>query len=421
MAPKFPAIAWRGLFDEYRQLVSPTTEAPDPFHWAAFAATFSALLGRGTYLTWGDENMPSLTHVGILGETGKSRKTTAINAVLNTVVDHFKPMVPPEASMRDKNEPDPFVVIRGSGSGEGWIEMIADRKWKHSVQKVEYVQKSRAALFVVSEFSMLLGKIKRGQAGSMEDFLLNSYDAMSEWVHVTKGKAVVATGATAGLLVATTFDGFKRVMSDEMVSAGLANRILWIAGDRKDLISFRPPVDQVKLGLFRVHMERCLRACWNQRFTATAAAQQVHDALYRREGNVPSQGRAADEASNRMTTHALRIALLFAAAEGKTVIDLPHIEAAWAVAAYGKSVVTEIVDQLRATDDREVETRILDAIRREVETTKVIHFRKRDIHRHVMGRNGMPATSFNKGWESLVVAGVLVQSVGLGGRFHVED
>ncbi|MDD5094754.1 MAG: hypothetical protein PHV74_10305 [Dehalococcoidia bacterium] len=35
-APELPKEAWQGLFGDYRDLVGPTTEAPDEFHYAVF-------------------------------------------------------------------------------------------------------------------------------------------------------------------------------------------------------------------------------------------------------------------------------------------------------------------------------------------------------------------------------------------------
>ena len=50
VTPPFPDATWTGLFREYRDIVGPTTEAPDVFHYFGFATTFGATLGRRRYV-----------------------------------------------------------------------------------------------------------------------------------------------------------------------------------------------------------------------------------------------------------------------------------------------------------------------------------------------------------------------------------
>lgn len=40
-----PDSCWQGLFADYRDLVAPTTEASDAYHFASFAVAFGAILG----------------------------------------------------------------------------------------------------------------------------------------------------------------------------------------------------------------------------------------------------------------------------------------------------------------------------------------------------------------------------------------
>jgi hypothetical protein len=75
MPPPFPEIAWRGIFDEYREAMSGTTEASDVAHFAALWTAAAANLGRRVSIFAGDEIFPNV-YILFYGPTG-DKKTTA--------------------------------------------------------------------------------------------------------------------------------------------------------------------------------------------------------------------------------------------------------------------------------------------------------------------------------------------------------
>src|SRR5262245_55012004 len=85
--PVFPEAAFVGLFGRYRELVGPTTEAPDAFHWASLLASLSALVGRTARLEGGPDGVAPLLHVALVGRTGKARKSTAMEDAVTLLVD----------------------------------------------------------------------------------------------------------------------------------------------------------------------------------------------------------------------------------------------------------------------------------------------------------------------------------------------
>jgi hypothetical protein len=55
LPPTLPGSCWHGLFADYRELVGPTTEAPDAYHFTSFAVVAGAVLVRlfiNTLVSW---------------------------------------------------------------------------------------------------------------------------------------------------------------------------------------------------------------------------------------------------------------------------------------------------------------------------------------------------------------------------------
>src|SRR5690242_17843329 len=121
--PSFPEDAWNSrLFAQYRQLVGPTTEAPDPFLWGAFAGAFSFLLGRDARFAWGTGFQVPTLLIALVGTTGKARKSTAIDDVISVIVD-------PLRARGGDGMSDPTDVVVGSGSGEGFAASLSDKRF----------------------------------------------------------------------------------------------------------------------------------------------------------------------------------------------------------------------------------------------------------------------------------------------------
>src|SRR5262245_32079430 len=239
----FPECAWESrLFAEYRELVGPTTEAPDAFLWGALAGALSFLLGQDARFPWGAGFQPPTLLIALVGTTGKARKSTAIDDVLHIVVESLR-------ARGDElmGEPDPTDVVVGSGSGEGFAASLADRKFRRDTDHKDdpaRVQTGRRVLFVIHELGGLLGKVERGQAGNMLDFLLGCFDARPKWTHRTRNvdDEIQMTNATGVVLAASTATWLVDQLSDIHVMAGFANRFLWLSGDRKQPLPYRPQI-----------------------------------------------------------------------------------------------------------------------------------------------------------------------------------
>ena len=108
----------------------------------------------------------------------------------------------------------------------------------------------------------------------------------------------------------------------------------------------------------------------------------------------------------------MRLALILCVASGDTMVRAHHIQAGWAVVDYSMQVIESVMDRLRATDGAEIETRILNVIRRIIEKgEKERHrgglFTKRDVNQRLRGSHGVGSDLFMRSWEAMVKSGVI--------------
>ena len=409
LAPsRFPASAWTGLFGDYRRLVADTTEAPHCFHWGALAAALSVLVGRDAVLGWGTGEMVPVVHVCVVGPTAKARKSTALDDVVETVVEPLRPLA------TQPYEPDPMEIVVGVGTGEGFAEAIADRTWWPSGKSGKgdpNVQKGRRALFVQHELGGLLEKADRGQAGNMLDFLIRTFDAPRTWSHRTRNKsktspALEMTEAVGVFMAATTMEWLEKTMTETQVMAGLANRFLWLTGKPSAPLAIRPSVNQADIIAFQKKVEDALRRARGVNFSLSHEARLFHEAKYRERYRQSAPSEIVAAATAREDVLALRVAMLLAVADGSARVGVSHIAAAWAVVGYSNCSVQRVVERLSARSMREAQDRVEAAITRHIASSGN-RFRRRDIYQRVKGRSGMSAEMFNRVFASLLEAEVI--------------
>src|SRR5262249_9173145 len=80
----FPEEAWQGPFKIWRDIVSPATEAPEEYLWAACLITIGLVLGRSIVLRNPRSLFPNF-FVLLLGQTGDDRKSTALDFSLEAL------------------------------------------------------------------------------------------------------------------------------------------------------------------------------------------------------------------------------------------------------------------------------------------------------------------------------------------------
>jgi hypothetical protein len=157
-------------------------------------------------------------------------------------------------------------------------------------------------------------------------------------------------------------------------------------------------------------VKRCLDDVQCREFQFSEAADEVARHRYEEVYNRPAPSEVEEAATSRSDQHALRLSMLLAVAEGTVLVEVRHVEAAWAVVDYSNAVVSRLVKDIEVASIREAQARIEGAIQRYVVERRPT-FTKRDIYQRLKGKSGLHSELFNRLFDSLVAVGLIAEGV----------
>ncbi|MFP2923797.1 DUF3987 domain-containing protein [Pyxidicoccus sp. 3LG] len=400
--PKFPDTAWLGVFANYYDLIAPTCEASDAFIWASAAGALSALFAPGVGMPWGSQTLRPTLYLLLLGSTGRTRKTTAMQDAQEILLNPHLPRP------RFPGDPQRLSVVSGFTSGEGMTDTLADKEfWPPGKKKGEdppEVMTGRCVLFEFDEFAAQLNKANKDAAGSFTGTLLKLWDLPPTLTLRTRREQVTATNPLTVVLAASTYSYMGKALTKGLVHDGLLNRFILVHGDPGEPVPVRPPIDPRAREALMAELRRAFSAVWGKPFTLSPGAEAVHRARYLEDHRQQHESDLMEAATSRASIIAMRLALLFAAARGSTVISDRDMQGAWDVTAYNRAVVGRLLQSIKDSTWHEAEERVLAAARR-VATASSGTFSMEEVRARLKGGNGLDARTFNGCWNSMVRAG----------------
>ncbi len=307
--PVLPDLAWYGLSREYREIVGPCTEASHSYHLACFLSAVGACLRRHVYIQRAGRHHPNL-YIVLVGPSGGARKSTALHLGLDLV----------EAIHRK------FAIVRTLDSREGFIENL-DELGKSNAQSGGVT-----AILSLEELRSLIDKTRMEGLGNIVPMLTHAYDCPRSLDVRTRKNPVKVENPTLSLAAATTWDWLEGIKSPDLLG-GLGNRVMWVAGEPGAAIDDPPEPDGERWnGLVRELRARIAR--WRRhgstKFSlspqAAARWKIIYGEIYAHRNDDPLIATLCE----RLQNHCLKVALIHAALDGQSVIELHHLEAAYA-------------------------------------------------------------------------------------------
>lgn len=304
-----PEEGFYGWFGEYRQIMSTTTEASDAFHLGAAMVSAGSCVGRRVATSLG-RTLHANLFLTLVGETGKSRKDTAISRAEYFFLQNQTP---------DFLLQHPFSLLRGVRSGEGLID---------------HLETSPTTVLRLSELSTFVRKARQEGSITLMPTMLELWDAPPRIDIARAGKdgRKSVENPFLSLLAATTPQTLAEDMTAADIESGFANRVLWFFGTGKAPIPDPDPPDPAKCAYL---YNELLRTIGNYPhgtvLTKTAQAKDLWQHWYLDEYR--KEYRSQDEAqmAQRMGANIHRIALIFAVSDGAPFIEEHHLSAAIAI------------------------------------------------------------------------------------------
>ncbi len=341
---ELPAIAWRGLFKDYRDMVSPTTEAADVFHYAAFLQVFGCTMGRRLHVYHAGRQFPNFYTCSV-GRSALTRKDTTQSRaedVLNSL--HAYP--------EDDSSP-PFKTVRGIRSVEGLLDELAGER--------------KVRLILLGELLSLFAKASQQSLGNIIPALTEFYDmkdVINPPVHQKDVKP--AREPFLSITAGTTQDWLQKALTERDIYGGFANRWCYFYGLPKAPMPNPPKVDQNKRNNLTKELNR-LRDWADSVPDGEIAISSEADALF--EGYYREYYHRCDRPGllptmiARVQDFIWKMALLYAADNTSKTISRDHLEAAIAVGNYLEASVAEVFANFGESKGKQDETRILSYLR----------------------------------------------------------
>jgi len=309
-APPAPAV-YHELLGEIVRRIAPHTEADPVAILTQLLVAFGAAAGRGAFF----EVEATLHHPNefmlLVGDSSKARKGSSWDHVRRLLAD-----VDPSIGQR---------TLTGLSSGEGLIWAVRDP----TAQDPGITD--RRLLIIEPEFASVL-KASSREISTLSPTLRSAWDGRPLAI-LTRTAPARATSAHIALIGHITQTELRRHTTTIELANGYLNRILLIACRRQRLLpegGHRDPL--AGTGLPRLLAATLKHAQTAGQIRLDADARELWHRAYQQLAQ-PHDG-IVGQITARAEAHTIRLALLYALADGKHRIGPPHLNAAVALHDY---------------------------------------------------------------------------------------
>jgi len=321
-APQPDPLCLYGLVGDVARAGSEGTEA-NPYAIAAnFMAYLSCAIGRGPYLPIGNTWHHTRLFILHIGRSGRGRKGDAVSLVSRL-----------DSALRELSESAAPPIHRGGlSSREGLVSLFHDG-YKNGKVDIPAIEDKR--LWVVeSEFANVLHQGRR-EGNTLSAALRDCWDGVS-LKPATKSNRLYASHPHLCLSGAISPSELLSLMRARELTNGFANRFLMVWAEREKIVPFPKATPQESVDVLASRILGVLDFVQAERVSErdhlqiglTASAQDIYAHLYRGELMDDSSGERVTALLERRAPMLMRLAMLFAVSDLKTLIDAQHIHAA---------------------------------------------------------------------------------------------
>lgn len=327
--PDWPTLSEKalpGIAGEFVQLATKHSEADPAAVLATFLVRFGVDVGAGPHMMIGDTAHRCRFASVLVGDSSKARKGTSGKPVKRLFT------IPPTDEFGEFYRPAHSENATFS-TGEGIIYLIRDEIKKYDEKEQQWVVTDPGIddkrLFIIDEeFAGVMANTKR-EGNTLSMIVRQMWDS-GNLAPIIKNKRTIATGGHVGWVSHITLYELNTRLDESQAFNGFANRILWVCSQRKKIVPWPVPMDETTLKLIQRDMVKLIVAATPEQainpdtITKQAWTDQYYEKLSR------SRPGLLGAVTNRAEAQTLRLAMVYCLLDGKTSIELPHLEAALA-------------------------------------------------------------------------------------------
>ena len=324
---------YHGLIGKAALDLCQTSEADPVAVLVTLLAGFGVMAGPSPYVRIGNDNHPPLIWPLILGHTGIGRKGTSWGVAKHLL----RPSDP--AFFR-------AGLTAGLSSGEGLITAVADAD--------DTDPGGKARLVVETEYSVTMRRSAR-EGNSLGGVLRQAWDG-DDLAVMTKA-ALRATAPHLGILAHITPGEFRSCVKNSEMAGGTYNRFLPIYSERHRIIPHGEGADEQ---LVTELADRIATALLYARDVTKvgltdAAVELWTEVVYPALSESPPADGPVAQFTARATPYARRLALIYALADRRAAVDIPHLTAAYHLVNYSRATAAFVLGGASGTGDPQLD------------------------------------------------------------------
>jgi hypothetical protein len=225
--PEFPPTVMSGLAGYFTQIYGSHLEPPEQFFYMSYLALLGLAVGHKLTLSSQRRYRPNFYMV-LLGESGKTRKSTAIEETVGFFTD----------ALADKC----FTVCRGAASGEA-----LGKKFEENLNVLLYYD----------ELKVFVNK-----ANIQNSTLLSAVNILFETTRYENFKTkdpLIIDNAHLSVIAASTTDTYAEMFSPKYLDIGFNNRLFLVPGDSDKCIPVPLPIPADETKFMKKELGDCLK------------------------------------------------------------------------------------------------------------------------------------------------------------------
>lgn len=339
--PRVSPLAWHGPLGEACIAIAPTTEADPIAILATLLSLYGALIGDGPYVRVGGVRHPPRVWPLVIGKTGSGRKGTSF-AEARYFARSWSTYADAYISKR---------VVSGLSSGEGLLAALGAVAGAHQDEAAaEAVAPDGRLTVVESEFARVLAAAKR-EGNTLGPILRQLWDDGAAAI-LTRAAPLSVTGAHVAVIAHVTPRELRLRLAESDLAGGTVNRFLLIASERPHLLAhditeadvaglarfLGDAADFARAGVRELRRDRAANDLWTHVYAALCA-DEPDGSL----GAVLARGPA----------YTMRLALVYALADGAGAISCEHLLAGLAVWHYASETARLVFGASQRSTDIE--------------------------------------------------------------------
>jgi hypothetical protein len=350
--------------------IEPHSEADPAALLAHAVAVASGYIGLKMHAHAGDMPHPARFFGAIVGDTSKGRKGTSA--------------APFRQALKDADEP--VRIASGLSSAEGFVHQVRDKleKWnakKHQYEVTDPGVSDKRLVIIEGELATLLRRMER-EGNAISATLRDAWDT-GNLETLVKVNPTRATGAHINIVAHITLEELRQYLYPTEITSGFANRFLWFAAKRSKFLPRGGNAPKRVLEAYAEALDRTRR--WVK--TAHGLIDWSPEAGARWDAGYEELSTGVmglfGAATQRAEAQVLRLAVLYAALDCSSTIELEHLDAGLAVWRYcndsarwifgnrtGNPIADTIIVALRANGEM-TRTEISGLLHRNVKADKI--------------------------------------------------